>query len=79
MDPQTISTPSVGNPHRGAVVATIIILLLVVSVFYYLWKNQSTPADTALQPVQNVAEQLPETNPLQNTNPIDNAYKNPFE
>ncbi|MBI2013414.1 MAG: hypothetical protein HYS87_01135 [Candidatus Colwellbacteria bacterium] len=69
-------------------IVLIAILVLVAAAIYYLFffKKQSAPATledlttpSILAPIeQNPASDLPDTNPLRETNPFTQTYQNPF-
>lgn len=72
--------------------AVVLILVIAAGIWYwFVWRQAakvellptylSESASQALETAQNPVEKVAETNPFKNeeTNPIINIYKNPFE
>lgn len=73
----------------------ILAVVVATVVGYFVWRNFSktpeerteeslnqaaqTGALPTIDPGSNLAEKLPDTNPVEQTNPFGGTYKNPFQ
>ena len=62
------------------VMGIIVLGLLGLSVFYPQdLSDQAEQSEAAVEEPAETVEVVPQTSPIQNTNPFENTYKNPFE
>jgi len=86
MEPQF--TPQ-SVPHTKRYVIYAFSVAILAGLGWWLWTQfgssaPSSPATDAevadeLSKIKDPAEEIPKVNPFEQENPIDNAYKNPFD
>lgn len=64
------------NKTLIGIISLIIVLLLLAMGAWYWLKPKSEPTQSAPSPL---ADQIPDLNPAEKTNPFAGSYQNPFK
>lgn len=73
------SNPLLNHKYSAYVAVGIVVVLIAGYFVYELTNNKPELENTPLVSEESEPVTLPATNPLENTNPLQNSYQNPFE